>query len=280
MLTKRLNLLMKMNRFVIFILVVLLVSPVYAGRARANKTVIKYTEDDTIAEIRFGRNLAARILGEIKTWDNEKVSDYVNIIGTALASQMGRPDLKFKFAVLDSPEINAYAIPGGYIFITRGAIQLMENEAQLVGALAHEIAHINHRHIVKKINLRGQSNAFLSSLGVAAGGGAVSGATLLDKLLDEAADLLFEIGVEKKFETDSDLEAVKIMIALNYDWRSYVRFLEKIDNETYQNRRTINSKTHPPLAERIEQIEAEAGKFATETFNGRKHQKRFHEKTH
>ncbi len=280
MLTKRLILLMKVNRFVVFILVILLASPVYAGRARANKTAIKYTEDDTIAEIRFGRNLAARILGQIKTWDNDKVSDYVSIIGTALASQMGRSDLNFKFAVLDSPEINAYAIPGGYIFITRGAIQLMENEAQLVGVIAHEISHINNRHIVKKINLRGQSNAFLSSLGVAAGGGAVSGAAMLDKLLDEAADLLFEIGVEKKFETESDLEAIKIMIALNYDWKSYVRFLEKIDNKTYQNRREVISKTHPPLADRIRQIEAEAGKLSTKTFYGRKHQKRFHEKTH
>ncbi len=278
--TKRLNLSMKMNKLLVFILIVMLSCPVYAGRARANKIETNYTEDDTIAEIRFGRNLAARILGEMKTWNNEKVSDYVGIIGTALASQMGRTDLKFRFAVLDSPEINAYAIPGGYIFITRGAIELMENEAQLVGALAHEIAHINHRHIVKKINLRGQSNAFLASLGVAAGGGAVSGASVLDKLLDEAADLLFEIGVEKKFETESDLEAIKIMIALNYDWKSYVRFLEKIDNKTYKNQRSVISKTHPPLAERINTINAEADKLATLTFRGRQHQKRFYEKTH
>ena len=69
---KPLNILTKMNKIIIFILLVLLSSPVFAGRARANKTVIKYTEDDTIAEIRFGRNLAARILGETKTWDNEK----------------------------------------------------------------------------------------------------------------------------------------------------------------------------------------------------------------
>lgn len=268
---------MKMNRCLLFILIVLLAGPVHAGRARAHKTVVTYTEDDTIAEIRFGRNLAARILGQTGIWDNEKVAEYVSIIGTALASQMGRSDLQFRFAVLDTSEINAYAIPGGYIFLTRGAIELMENEAQLVGTIAHEIAHINQRHIVNKINLKGESNAFLASVGIAAGGGAASGAKVVNRLLDEAADLLFEIGIEKRYETASDLEAVKIMVALNYDWKSYVDFLRKIDNETYRDQRSVISKTHPPLAERIEQMNEKASRLMTSDFHGRKHTKRFHE---
>ncbi len=118
-----------MNRLFVIILIILVSYPVYAGRAHANKTVVKYTVYDTLAEIRFGRNLAARILGTPKIWNNDKASDYISIIGIALANQMGRPDLKFRFAILDSPEINAYAIPGGYIFITRGAIELMEKRS-------------------------------------------------------------------------------------------------------------------------------------------------------
>jgi CDP-glycerol glycerophosphotransferase (TagB/SpsB family) len=67
---------------------------------------------------------------------------------------------------------------------------------------------------------------------------------------------------------------------LNYDWKSYLDFLVKIDNKTYKNQRSVISKTHPPIADRIRKIEAEAGKLVTESFNGRKHQKRFYEKTH
>ena len=67
---------------------------------------------------------------------------------------MGRPELRYYFGILDTEDINGYAAPGGYIFVTTGALKLMRNEAQLAGVLAHELAHINQKHIVKQLNLQ------------------------------------------------------------------------------------------------------------------------------
>lgn len=244
-------------------------------RSRAHKTDSEYSADDTIAEIRFGRNLAARILGKYKPWANEKALRYINLIGTGVASQMGRPDLKFHFTILDTSEINAYAIPGGYIFITRGAIDLMDNEAQLVGAIAHEIAHINQRHIVKKMKIRGKDNAFLASVSAAAGGGAVSGVTALDKKLSQAIDALFGKGLEKNMEIDADIEGIQMVVALGYDWKSYNGFLTKINDILYQNQRDVNSKTHPPIHERLKRLHATVKLEGMLNHNGKKNEKRF-----
>ena len=91
-------------------------------------------------EILFGRNLAARILAEYTIIDTTKLNDYLSLIGTGIAAQFGFPELQYHFGVLDTPMVNAYACPGGYIFVTKGALNTMTNEAQLVGVLAHEIA--------------------------------------------------------------------------------------------------------------------------------------------
>ncbi len=270
-------LLPKMNKIFVILLLILFAFPVQAGRSRANKTSTSYTEDDTIAEIRFGRNLAARILGKYKIWDNDKANDYVSTVGTGLAASTGRTDIRFLFAVLDTPDINAYAIPGGYIMITRGALEIMENEAQLAGVLAHEIAHINQRHVVKKLKIRGESNAFLASIGTAAGGGAVSGMKILNKLLDQAVEILFESGIDEKLEINSDVESIQTLVAVGYDWKSYTEYLRKINKKIFKDQRKVNSKTHPPIEERIEKIDSAVDDYDLTGHEGRKHKDRFHE---
>ncbi len=266
-----------MNKSLIIVLVLLISLPVYAGRARFHKTGKEFTENDTIAEIRFGRNLAARILGKYKLWDNQKASDYVRIVGTGLSANLGRTDIRFIFAVLDTSQINAYAIPGGYIIITKGALLAMDNEAQLAGVLAHEIAHINQRHIVNKLKIRGDSNAFLSSVSIAAAGGAVSGMKVVNEMIDEAVDILFESGIEKKFEIGADAEAIQILVALGYDWKSYTTYLKKLDQMIYKKQRETISKTHPSVTERIEKINSIAEESEIMDYTGKKHKKRFHE---
>ncbi|MBU3915979.1 M48 family metalloprotease [bacterium] len=266
-----------MNKTLIVILLIMLSFPAYAGRARFNKTGKEFTENDTIAEIRFGRNLAARILGKYKLWDNQKASDYVRIVGTGLISNLGRTDLRFIFAVLDTQDINAYAIPGGYIIITRGALEAMDNEAQLAGVLAHEIAHINQRHIVNRLKIRGDSNAFLSSISIAAAGGAVSGMKVVNEMIDEAVDILFESGIEKKFEISADVEAIQMLVAVGYDWKDYTNYLKKLDQLIYKKQQEIVSKTHPSVEERLDKINFAANESGIMDYSGKKHQKRFHE---
>lgn len=246
-------------------------------RWRANRGYYGYSESDVRAEIKFGRNLAARILTKYPLWKNEKTTIYINKIGTALATQVGRSDLKFYFAILDTPEVNAFAIPGGYIFLTRGALEIMENEAQLVGTLSHEIAHINQRHIVKLLKIKGTDNSFLSSVGVAAGGGVVAGIMVLEQLIEQAFDYYFGNGLEHQMEWQADSECLQVMIATGYDWKSYRNLLTKIYHFSEQAKGKSISHTHPSLQERIDHIEQEITNNNLTNFVGQQKTKRFHE---
>src|SRR5665647_1879299 len=90
-----------------------------------------YSESDTDEELKFGREIAARLLGQYKISGNEKMQKYVNLVGTTLTQKCNRPELDFHFVVIDSSEINAYSTPGGYVFVTTAVLANMENEAEL-----------------------------------------------------------------------------------------------------------------------------------------------------
>jgi len=147
-------------------------------RMRAPKVAqlrgVGYTPADVKAEIEFGRGLAARILNTYPLVENPQLQRYVATLGAGLAAQVGRPELTFHFAVIDTPDVNAYACPGGYILLTHGLVKLLSNEAELVGVLAHEIAHVNERHVVKKLKLKGKSDSAVDGLGAMIGGATAS----------------------------------------------------------------------------------------------------------
>ena len=91
------------------------------------------TTTDIAAEIEFGREVAARILGRYSVYDKPALIKYVNLVGLSLAQNTNRPELEFHFSILNSSDINAYAAPGGYVFITKGALELMKDESELAG---------------------------------------------------------------------------------------------------------------------------------------------------
>jgi len=97
-------------------------------------------------EIELGENVMAGVLGAAPLYGNDRIQRYVNQVGRWVASHSERPNLPWRFAVLDSKLPNAGAAPGGQIYITTGLLFRMRNEAELAGALAHEIAHVVHRH--------------------------------------------------------------------------------------------------------------------------------------
>ncbi len=111
------------------------------------------SKDDVLAEIQFGREMASRVLGRYGLYDNESVTRYVNLVASVVALNSGRPEIKFQVAILKTDTINAYAAPGGYIFITRGALMQMHDEAELAAVIAHEMGHITGKHIVKELNI-------------------------------------------------------------------------------------------------------------------------------
>ena len=115
-------------------------------------------------EISVGRELDAQVRQEMGLYENDELQRYVQDIGMRLARSSQRPNLPWSFAVVDSPAVNAFALPGGFIYITRGILPYLDNEAQLAGVLGHEIGHVTARHSAQQYT-RGMG----ASLGVLVG---------------------------------------------------------------------------------------------------------------
>ncbi len=115
-------------------------------------------------EIRTGRELDAQVRQEMGVYQDDDLQRYVQDLGMELAKRSQRPNLPWSFAVIDSPAVNAFALPGGYIYITRGILPYLDNEAQLVGVLGHEIGHVTARHSAQQY-----TRSMGASLGVLVG---------------------------------------------------------------------------------------------------------------
>ena len=97
------------------------------------------------SELATGKKAHQQVLSEYGVYPDAKLQAYVNDLGQRLASQSERSQLEWHFTVLDSPEINAFALPGGYVYVTRGIMAYMESEADLAGVIGHEIGHVTAR---------------------------------------------------------------------------------------------------------------------------------------
>ncbi len=100
-------------------------------------------------EAELGRQADAQIRGEMGVYDDDALQEYVAAIGARLAAASHRPDLPWRFVVIDSPVVNAFAVPGGYVYLTRGLLAYLNDEAELAGVLGHEIGHVTARHSVQ-----------------------------------------------------------------------------------------------------------------------------------
>lgn len=187
-----------------------------------------YLESDTVEELSFGREIAARLLGQFKMSNNEKLQKYVNLVGTTLTQNCSRPELVFYFIVVESSEINAYSTPGGYVFITTAILAEMENEAELAGVLAHEIAHVSERHIVKELSLKGTEKSAVSSIAALIGGATESAGVAFSQAVDNAVDIILRDGYKKNDEMQADATAVVLCAFSGYDPSGLVTFLDKI----------------------------------------------------
>ncbi len=187
-----------------------------------------YSDTDTSEELIFGRDIAARLLGQYKLSDNENLQKYVNLVGTTLTQNCIRPELTFHFVVIESVEINAYSTPGGYVFVTTAIFDKMQNEAELAGVLAHEIAHVTERHIVKELSLKGAEKSAVSSITALLGGASKSAEIAFSQAVDKAVDIVLRDGYKKEDEIQADANAVILCAFSGYDPSGLVTFLDKI----------------------------------------------------
>jgi len=129
--------------------------------ATGNRQLTLMTEGQ---EIQMGREAHPQILASMGRYPDENLQEYVQGLGEELAASSERPDLPWTFEILDEPVINAFALPGGFIYVTRGIMAYLDSEAELAGVLGHEIGHVTARHSVNQM-----SRAQLAQLGLGVG---------------------------------------------------------------------------------------------------------------
>lgn len=181
-------------------------SPIDATNAANAKpggteATINWKNPSQSEEIALGREIAGNLLGAAPLVKDEALQKYVNAVGRWVASQSERPDLPWRFGVIESDDLNAFATPGGFVMITKGLYRQLTNEAQLAGVLGHEIGHIVKKHqlkVLQKQQLLNIGASFLSNkfgkdnklVSKAIGSGAEISARSLDKSAEYEADRL------------------------------------------------------------------------------------------
>ena len=244
-------------------------------RQRAHHVYWKNQIANTEREIDFGRSVSAKILGKYPILRNEQMVRYISQIGTGISAQLGRPELRYYFGILDTDEINAFAAPGGYIFVTKGALKLMRNEAQLAGVLAHELAHIDQKHIVRKLKLQGVDRSLTSGVAQVLGGASLSAKIALERLNDLAFKMLMEEGLSKEDEAEADQKALEMLMSTGYDLQSYLDYLLSLKPYLEQGQAKVLSKTHPTIEFRYNKLHEFITKNNLENFQGKKNEIRF-----
>lgn len=229
---------------------------VYAGNARTRSHQLKQwlSVEDVQAEITFGREVAARIIGRYSLYEDKKLTRYLNLVAKSLAQYSSRPELDFVVGLLDTEVINAYAAPGGFIFITKGALDAMENESELASVIAHEIIHISKKHIVNELNIKGSDTSAVSGFGRLIGGATDAVKMAFTKAVDQAVEILFETGYKKSAELEADSQGVLLASMLGYDpgaLMNYFRKVGKIEGDTTAQFK----KLYPPFDDRIRLIQ-------------------------
>jgi len=203
-------------------------------------------------EIDIGRDVAARLLGAAPLMANDGVQRYVNHVGRWLASQTERPDLPWQFGVLDAPQLNAFATPGGYIFITRGMLERMRSEAELAGVLAHEIGHVLRKHHLKAIQKGAQTALAGEALTQAL---AWRDGANREKLIALGCEV-FTRGLDKGDELEADRLGVAIAARGGYDAYGLPSVLQTLQAMNPQDAGlALMFKTHPAPAERLDALE-------------------------
>lgn len=211
--------------------------------------------DEIFQEVEVGRALAARLAKRYGLLRNEEATRYLNTVGRSLATISSRPELKFFFGILNTEEINAFACPGGYILITRGTLNVLEDESELASVLAHEIAHVALQHS-GKFERRDSWVDFLAGM---FGAGSSVLTTAMLQATDALEKRMLENGRQKEFEHQADQSAILYSSILGYDPAAGLRYLERIAKA--QGVETL-VKTHPSNNDRrkvIQQFLTEQG---------------------
>ncbi len=228
----------------------------------ATKAAKASREINDSEEYYVGRAVAARILAQYPLYQDAKVTEYVNEVGQTVARKSSRPNTfkGYHFAVLDTNELNAFACPGGTIFITRGLLNTCANEDELAAVLAHECAHVANKDGINSIS-KARWTEVWTAMGTEAvrqyGGPAGNLVNLFEGSIDDVFKTMVVNGYSRTAEEAADASAVTTLRAAGYDPGALASMLNKMLAKEKGAAGGIY-KTHPPTSERLAKVKAEA----------------------
>jgi predicted Zn-dependent protease len=203
-------------------------------------------------EIQMGQQASKEVAQSIGFYKDDKVQSYVADIGKRMAAESERPNLPWEFHVVDDAAVNAFAIPGGFIYVTRGLMGVVNTEAELASVIGHEIAHVTHRHSVQQI-----SKAQLAQLGLGIGSILSSDIAKFGQLAGAGLGLLF-LKYGRDAENQADQSGLRYALQENYDVREMPKVfqsLSRISQTGGGGRLPEWLSTHPEPESRIKRTQ-------------------------
>ncbi|MGH8677366.1 MAG: M48 family metalloprotease [Burkholderiales bacterium] len=201
-------------------------------------------------EIKIGQRISGSLLGAAPLVDDAQLQQYVNRVGRWIALQSERPDLPWTFGVIDSTDLNAFAAPGGYILVTKGLYAILNDEAELAGVLAHEVAHVVQKHhlkVMQQSQLIGVGSDLLAKqLG--------RDDERVKSLIGSGAEIMAR-GLDKSAEFEADRMGVVLATRAGYDSFGLPAVLQEIGHVAAADSSVaLLFKTHPHPDERLAKL--------------------------
>lgn len=207
-------------------------------------------------EVRLGQQTDAQVRKQYGVYEDQKLHAYINDMGRRLAAVSHRPNLPYTFEIVDASVVNAFAVPGGYVYFTRGILANLNNEAELAGVMGHELGHITARHSAQQY-----SRAQLAQLGVVVGGLFLG--DVVSGLAQFGVGMLF-LSFSRDNERQADALGVEYSTRAGYDGRELAGFFETLERMNPGSDRSGLPgwfSTHPSPDDRVVAVRREAGEW-------------------
>lgn len=212
-------------------------------------------------EYYLGRSVSAMVFAKYRPLRNRKAIDYVNKVGKAVASVSDKPETfnGYHFMILDTNEINALSAPGGYVFITKGFINILPDEDALAAVLAHEVAHIVKEHGMNAISSSNLTDALLiigKEVAASQTGGVTAELTnLFGDSVNEVFDTVINKGYSRSQEYDADEYAAELLVRAGYNTASFTSALQALEKTGAAEDAGGWASTHPAASKRLDELE-------------------------
>ncbi|MDR3698132.1 MAG: M48 family metallopeptidase [Candidatus Sulfopaludibacter sp.] len=230
--------------------------PNQIGNRNVGKGINFYSMEKEMA---LGRQLAQEVRRQAKILDDPLITEYVNRVGQNLVRNSDAK-IPFTFEVIEGPEVNAFALPGGYVFVYTGLIKMADEEDEFAGALAHEIAHVAARHMTRNATKGQLAQIGTIPVGILLGGW---GGYAARQAAGGVGIPLSLLRFERKDETEADYLGVQYMYAAGYDPNGAISIFEKLEALERNQPGAISRlfATHPMDADRIAKTQQEIQKI-------------------